>query len=570
MTNIFFQIFRIFIFIFFQFYMHCEINQTISNVELEGIYRIDSLYNNCSFLVHEDQIFITKEKYGNNLLFFITPTFLNSYFIISWEQNKRLGTDNNNSLHLYNIEDKENIKRTYWNIIRYENNTNIFLIQNVFTQAYIETNKDPSDKVDISQSVLTFSFLKLFEEVQIRIIDIEMVSKEPIDVFIKYTDFTDKTLSEKGIKETSKENDMDKLKYCIRSILKYIPWIRKIFILIPNDKIEFLKPIEEIKDKFMFIKEKDLIGLDTINSAPLQFRLFELKKYGISENLIYMDDNYFIGGNLKKTDFFYYDDETQKVVPAIVNNYFSELNKQYYSELYNQIISQIDTINQNDSLGLQLSILSSIKLIIDNYNIPLTEVEFTHNALPLNINDLKEIYDLIINKYKYSKESLNSIENNIFILQPQLLFSLYGLNVKKRKVHSIEYNYLPLSQINNEYLNSKLIGIITEENDFTEEYRKGKKILASRFNFPNQYEIDFVEEKVTKIEDQSFYVNKTELKLIEDSFKFQLYYYIIIYWGLIIAILIVILLLLYYIYDLCIKINFSKKYNYKEIKQKKM
>ena len=218
--------------------MHCEINQTISNIELEGIYRIDSLYNNYSFLVNEDQIFITKEKSGNNLLFFITPTFLNSYFIISWEQNKRLGTDNNNSLHLYNIEDKENIKRTYWNIIRYENNTNIFLIQNVFTQTYIETNKDPSDKVDdISQSVLTFSFLKLFEEVQIRTIDIEMVSKEPIDVFIKYTDFTDKTLSEKGIKEASKENDMDKLKYCIRSILKYIPWIRKIFIVMPNDKI---------------------------------------------------------------------------------------------------------------------------------------------------------------------------------------------------------------------------------------------------------------------------------------------------------------------------------------------
>ena len=179
--------------------------------------------------------------------FFITPTFLNSYYIISREQNKRLGIDNNNRLHLYNIEDKENIERTYWNIIRYENNTNIFLIQNVFTQTYLETNKDPSDKVDIPQSVFIFSFFKLFDEVQIRPIDIEMVSKEPIDVFIKYTDFTGKTLSEKGIKETSKENDMDKLKYCIRSILKYIPWIRKIFIVMPNDKIEFLKPIEEIK-----------------------------------------------------------------------------------------------------------------------------------------------------------------------------------------------------------------------------------------------------------------------------------------------------------------------------------
>ena len=319
----------------------------------------------------------------------------------------------------------------------------------------------------------------------------------------------------------------------------------------------------------MFIKEKDLIGFDTINnSAPLQFHLFELKKYGISENFIYMDDNYFIGENLKKTDFFYYDDETQKVVPAIVNNYFSELNKQYYSELYNQIISQIDNINSNDSLGWKLSMLSSIKLIIDNYDIPLTEVEFTHNAIPLNINDLKEIYGLIINKYKYSNETLNSVENNIFVLQPQLLFSLYELNVKKRRVNSIEYNYFPFSQINNDYLYSKLIGIFIEEKDYTEEYRKEKKILDSRFNFPNKYEIDFVEEKVTKIEDQSFYVNKTELKLYEDLFKFQLYYYIIIYWGLIIGILVVILLLLYYIFDLCIKINLNKKYNYSEIKQK--
>ena len=161
---------------------------------------------------------------------------------------------------------------------------------------------------------------------------------------------------------------------------------------------------------------------------------------------------------------------------------------------------------------------------------------------------------------------LNSIENNIFNLQPQLLFSLYGLNAKKRRVHSIQYNYFPLSQIDSDYLYTKLIGIINEENLYTEEYEKGKKILASRFNFPNKYEIDFIEEKVIKIEDQSFYINKTELKLIEDKFKFELYYYFIIHWGLIIAILIVILLLIYYIFDICIRINLNKQYNYNKIK----
>ena len=425
---------------------------------------------------------------------------------------------------------------------------------------------DKLNKNDNSQNIYKFSFFKLFEEVHIRPLDIEMVNKDPIDVFIKYTDFTDKTLNRKGIKEKLKENDMEEIKYCIRSILKYIPWIRKIFIVMPNDKVRFLKPIEEIKDKFVYIKEKDLIGFDTINSAPLQFRLFELKKYGISDNFIYMDDNYFIGENLRKTDFFYYDDESQKVVPAIVNNIFYELNKRNYLELYNQFINQIDSANSIDNYGWQLSLLSSYKLIIDNYDIPLTEAEFTHCALPLNINDLKEIYDFIIKKYKYYNETLNSVESNIFNLQPQLLFSLYGLNVKKRRVHSIEYNYLGLSKINIDYLYTKLIGIVTGGGVYTEAHEKGKKILASRFNFPNKYEIDFVEEKVIKLEDQSFYINKTELKIIENEFKYQLYYYIIIYWGLIIAIAIIILLIINYLFGL--NFNFCKKNNYyNEIKQ---
>ena len=64
---------------------------------------------------------------------------------------------------------------------------------------------------------------KLFEEHQIRPIDIEIVNKEPIELVIKYTDYTNKTLNRKGINEIIKEKDMEEIKYSIRSILKYIP-----------------------------------------------------------------------------------------------------------------------------------------------------------------------------------------------------------------------------------------------------------------------------------------------------------------------------------------------------------
>jgi len=47
--------------------------------------------------------------------------------------------------------------------------------------------------------------------------------------------------------------------------------------------------------------------------------------------------------------------------------------------------------------------MSAFKLILDNYDPPLIDAGFTHNAISLNLNDIKEVYDLIKNKYQYFK-----------------------------------------------------------------------------------------------------------------------------------------------------------------------
>jgi hypothetical protein len=550
--------------------------------EFEAVFRIDSLYNNFCLTKNEADIMFVESKIGKKQYFLITSTFKNSYFIISKEDNSRLGIDDENRIHLYNSDDTENIEKTYWNIIKYENNPNIYLIQNVFNQKFLEIKKinnkircktsiqyDPLKKIDNSTNEVKFSFSKLYEELEKTPIDIEMVNKEPIDIFMKYTDYTDKNLTRPGINEKRKDKDSEELKFSIRSIFKYIPWIRKIFIVMPNEKVRFFKPIEEIKDKIVYIKEKELIGFDTTNSAPVQFNLFKLKKFGISDNFIYMDDNYFIGGHLKKTDFFYYDNTLKKVVPAIVNTQISELNKKNILEEYNNALNQHPNVNDNS--GWTFSILSTYKLLIDNYDIPLLGIEFTHNALPLNVNDLKEIHELITNKYKYAKETLNSIEKNIYDLQPQILFALYGLNIKKRYVNSIQYNYLQMNSIQLNYLYTKLFGIKSRNDASTFENENGKKILGQRFPEPIKYEIDYQEKKVEKVvkeeEEQSSYINKTELKMIEDIFKRELLYYKIIYWGLIVLILANLIVIIYSFLKLNKKSNFCKKYSYDIINQ---
>ena len=546
----------------------------------ESTYRIDSVFNGLCLSVQDNEIISKNTVNGLSENFYITSSYEDSYFIISRQENKRLGVDVLNNLKFYNLDDNKDIKKTYWKFINYNNIQNVYLIQNVFSQKFLEINQEdnklickniviynPLNNLNQVKKNSLFIFLKLFENLQIRPIDIEKLKNEPIDVFMKYTDYTDKTLNRKGINEKIKEKDMEELKYSIRSIFKYIPWIRKIFIVMPNDKVRFFKNIEAIRDKIVYIKEKDIIGFDTANSAPLQFNLYKLEKYGISQNFIYMDDNYFIGGNLKKTDLFYYDDKSKKVVPAIVNNFYFELNRKEIDRNYDELFNKKDKLSPYDFPGWRITMLASEKLILDNYNISIIGSDFTHNAIPLNINDLKEIYDLIISKYKFANDTLNSLDKNVLNLQPQHLFCLYGLNIKKREVHPISYNLLQLEDLKTEYLYTKFFGLLTG-GEYSEKHEAAKMVLQSRYPEPIKYEIEYVEKKdEIKEEKDSTYIDKKELRHMEEVFKNELYNYILIYWGLIILNLIIFSAIIYYFYDMSKTFDLCKRNTYDKISQ---
>ena len=84
----------------------------------------------------------------------------------------------------------------------------------------------------------------------------------------------------------------------------------------PNKKVRFFKDYNLINDKIVYVNDKELIGFDSANIYSFQFRYHQMEHFNISENFITMDDDYFIGKPLKKTDFFYV--ENGKVVPAII------------------------------------------------------------------------------------------------------------------------------------------------------------------------------------------------------------------------------------------------------------
>ena len=318
----------------------------------------NSVYINEQDFSIKDAVYIIKNREGNFNLQYIWKlklTITSSNVERNFELIKYGNKTNNNSEIFYFIKDKEknallsasdggyflttysngtDINYALWNItpkINVENKL-IYYVQNKETKKYWEIVEHinsiyPLKLSKIHESSLNkeneFLFIELYQNVIQT--NSDLLEKEPIDVLIKYIDLTDKTLNRTGIHQIKKDFDNCELKYSVRSILQNIPWIRKIYILMPNERVSYFKPKEEIEDKIVYVKDKDVLGFDSENSNVFQYNLHNLKKFGLSENFIYMDDDYFIGQPINKNEMFY--EDNGKIYPAIITSDYYEMNK---------------------------------------------------------------------------------------------------------------------------------------------------------------------------------------------------------------------------------------------------
>ena len=484
-----------------------------------GVYRIDAVNKialSLSFLENKLEFSIFKNL---NNLFRIYPSEIKSFYYIELRSNKfRIGVKENNDINLYKKKNKQiNINQIIWEIIQVSPNK--YLIKNKYNKKYLQKINNSIKCIEdydlissnLEKESFKFSLIKLYEEPKKKKEYKKLIEEEPIDVVYKYIEPSNKASNKKEIKEVKKDEDNEELRYSIRSILSNIPWIRKIFIISSKEKLEFLKPIEEIKNKIIYIKDKDLLGYDSDNNQAVIYNFFKLDKFGVSENFIYMENDYFIGKPLNKSHFFYYEENEKKVKPCIINNFIREMNRNEIKKNFNKYFENKENISPNSLLRMKMALATTDNFFVDNYNsTKLIYTYFTKNAIPLNILDFKEISQEL-EKYKYLNQSLYSTEKNSLRIIVPHFYSLYYLNIKNRKVRSIPYLNIKFEKAQMYKLFIPLFSISIEGEELrTQNENNVIDIIKKKFPYPTDYEFENLNHE--KIKNKNFDKDKFHLK----------------------------------------------------------
>jgi hypothetical protein len=264
-----------------------------------------------------------------------------------------------------------------------------------------------------------------------------------------------------------------------------------LFILMPNEKVRYFKEYNLIKNKIVYVKDHDILGHESSDSNAFPYNFWKLKEFGISDNFIFMDDDYFIGQKLKKSSFFYV--EKKKVIPAITSTLFLNINKSMIEKIHKILRKKVYMSKEEQSaIFFSYSKIKTYFFILNLFKKDMLIVpKFNHNAIPLNVYEIKEIYE-IIKKSQYKKTTLDSLCRHIENIQFQSFYLSYFFIKYKKKVNSIPSKYIDVGNIKFDIAQIfPLFCINTGSGNYSDlKFHKAKKFMEYLFPKQTPYEIN--------------------------------------------------------------------------------
>lgn len=233
--------------------------------------------------------------------------------------------------------------------------------------------------------------------------------------------------------------DNEELKYSLRSVEMYAPWVNNIYIV--TDK-QVPKWLNTSHPKIHIIDHTEIMpqeALPTFNACAIETCLHKIK--GLSEHFIFSNDDMFFA---RPTDFHFFFNENDLPILRLGKELPPPRNNMYYSMLtysYNLINKDFDTnFKEDPDHNITPYLKSVIKECIEKYN---TEFEYTTNCRFRESNNVQRTiysaYGFVIGKtvIKPLNKHRSFLEKFILLItrratKDSIYFSIGSKNIIKK------------------------------------------------------------------------------------------------------------------------------------------
>ena len=139
--------------------------------------------------------------------------------------------------------------------------------------------------------------------------------------------------------------------------------------------------------------------------------------------------------------------------------------------------------------------------------------KFTHNAIPINVNELKEIYELI-DKSKFKETTLYSTYRHKRSLQFQTFYLGYTFNKYQKKIHNIPHKLIRFQNTLHSRFDYALFCINTNAHQNSGKSKKQFLIKMEKL-FPEKSPYEIIENSRLSISIKSIKQLKDEIKMLQ-------------------------------------------------------
>lgn len=258
-----------------------------------------------------------------------------------------------------------------------------------------------------------------------------------IDIVYTYVDGSDsnwlqkKSLAEQKYfgKTTSASNsarfmDNQEIKYSLRSIEKFAPWVNKIFIVTDNQIPDWLNinnaKLQIIDHKEIFSKEE---YLPNFNAKAIETQIHHIKD--LSEHFIYFNDDMFLGRNTSPEDFFDKDGNPKIFVSEFI-------------ALPNKKVFDFDSRNENKKNDYQESVIKT-RILFKNHFGKNIYYNIRHGVKPLLKSVLYKLESLFPNEIDFTAKNKFRTGSDLMMFHLCQFYCL-GENIGKAVyLHSIDH-----------------------------------------------------------------------------------------------------------------------------------